>query len=332
MVSTPAAAGDHRDLQSSACFLIGWLKRLSIATFPRPTRRQECDLGHRRHGVLEDLEALRIDFGVIEADPGDIPAGARQAGNEPNPDCINPDPNDRYCAGGRADRQRDGIGLGNDYVRAATDDLASEIGKALGPPLAGIPLDCKILSLDIAQPAQLSEKTLVEAEPYEVATGFADDGDGTCGDDDRNPALLPPLLRLDRSDCGREQQTNCEIAPPHSMISSAPASSVGGMVRPSAVAAFRLMRNSNFVGRNSEIKIEAILSSANRCERVAIFGLGGAGKTQIALEFAYRLRDTQLDYAVFWIPLTNIETMLEAYQEIARQLRILVVEQENAEV
>jgi hypothetical protein len=49
------------------------------------------------------------------------------------------------------------------------------------------------LSLDIAQPAQLSEKTLVEAEPYEVATGFADDGDGTCGDDDRNPALLPPL-------------------------------------------------------------------------------------------------------------------------------------------
>src|SRR3984893_8883089 len=50
--------GDHRDLQSSACFLIGWLKRLSIATFPRPTRRQECDLGHRRHGFLEDLEAL----------------------------------------------------------------------------------------------------------------------------------------------------------------------------------------------------------------------------------------------------------------------------------
>jgi len=55
--------------------------------------------------------------------------------------------------------------LGNDYVRVAADNLASEIGKALGAPLAGIALDHKILSLDIAQSAQLCEERLVEAAP-----------------------------------------------------------------------------------------------------------------------------------------------------------------------
>jgi hypothetical protein len=41
----------------------------------------------------------------------------------------------------------------------------SEISIALGPPLAGIPLDHKVLSLDIAQSAQLFEERLVEAAP-----------------------------------------------------------------------------------------------------------------------------------------------------------------------
>jgi hypothetical protein len=50
---------------------------------------------------------------------------------------------------------------------------------------------------------------------------FADESDRTCWDDDRNPVLFRRLLRSCHSDRGREQQTNREIAPPHSMISSA---------------------------------------------------------------------------------------------------------------
>ncbi|KAF2183895.1 kinesin light chain, partial [Zopfia rhizophila CBS 207.26] len=75
-----------------------------------------------------------------------------------------------------------------------------------------------------------------------------------------------------------------------------------------------------------------MLSSETRCERVAVIGLGGVGKTQIALEFAHRLRERQPDCSVFWIPVTNVESMLEAYLEIGQQLRIPNLEQEKADI
>jgi tetratricopeptide (TPR) repeat protein len=90
-------------------------------------------------------------------------------------------------------------------------------------------------------------------------------------------------------------------------------------------------KNPRFVGRSSEIaQINAMLLSKTRCERVAIFGLGGVGKTQIALEFAHQLQERQPDCSVFWIPATSVERMLEAYLEIGRQLRLPNIEQERA--
>ena len=70
---------------------------------------------------------------------------------------------DRYRATDRADCPRSGVGTGDDHVRVPPDDIASEIGIALGPPSAGIPLDCENFVLDIAQPTQLFEKWLVRA-------------------------------------------------------------------------------------------------------------------------------------------------------------------------
>jgi hypothetical protein len=75
-------------------------------------------------------------------------------------------------------------------IRIAAGDLASDIGKAVGPSLAGIPLDDQVPSLDIAQPTQLLEKRLIEATKQRVAAGFADDSDRTRRDDNRNPVLL----------------------------------------------------------------------------------------------------------------------------------------------
>src|SRR5579871_4631839 len=75
-----------------------------------------------------------------------------------------------------------------------------------------------------------------------------------------------------------------------------------------------------------------MLSSNTRCDRVAIVGLGGVGKTQIALEFAHQLRDKQSDCSVFWIPVTNVESMLKAYVEIGQQLQIPNIEQEQVDV
>jgi len=42
-----------------------------------------------------------------------------------------------------------------------------------------------------------------------------------------------------------------ELAPPHSINSSAVASSEGGIVKPRALAVLRLMTNSNFVGNST---------------------------------------------------------------------------------
>lgn len=92
-------------------------------------------------------------------------------------------------------------------------------------------------------------------------------------------------------------------------------------------------RNPQFVGRTLEIaQISVLLANESRCERVAIVGLGGVGKTQIALEFAHQWQEKHADCAVFWIPVTNVESMLEAYLDIGRQLQIPNIEQEKGDV
>ncbi|KAH7087860.1 hypothetical protein FB567DRAFT_355749 [Paraphoma chrysanthemicola] len=92
-------------------------------------------------------------------------------------------------------------------------------------------------------------------------------------------------------------------------------------------------RNSNFIGRPQEMtRIESFLANDNRCERMAIVGLGGVGKTQIVLEFAHIWRERYQDCSVFWIPVTSAESMLAAYLDVGKQLRIPDVEEKKSEV
>src|SRR5215472_5971859 len=63
--------------------------------------------------------------------------------------------------------------------------------------------------------------------------------------DDR-PAWLLRARRERPHRCAAEQRD--ELAPPHSITSSARASSDGGIVRPSALAVIRLITRSNLVG------------------------------------------------------------------------------------
>ncbi|GAB1314018.1 Tetratricopeptide-like helical (Fragment) [Madurella fahalii] len=82
-------------------------------------------------------------------------------------------------------------------------------------------------------------------------------------------------------------------------------------------------RNRDFVGR------EPILaqlrerihpgSDKDNCQLTAINGLGGVGKTQLALEAAFRLRG---DCSVFWVPAIDAASFENAYRKIGRQLNL----------
>ncbi|CAH0017149.1 unnamed protein product [Clonostachys rhizophaga] len=95
-------------------------------------------------------------------------------------------------------------------------------------------------------------------------------------------------------------------------------------------------QNEGFVGREKTVNwlLERIPPSTrlNDCQRTAIEGLGGTGKTQIALEAAYRLRDKYSDCSVFWVPVLSITTFENAYREIGDALQVPGIQDEKADI
>ncbi|GMF68663.1 unnamed protein product [Aspergillus oryzae] len=78
-------------------------------------------------------------------------------------------------------------------------------------------------------------------------------------------------------------------------------------------------KNTRFIGRESEIaELEGRIENTKGPSKIAICGLGGVGKTQIALELAYRLQSRNSDYSVFWIPCTSHESVEQAYMTLAQ--------------
>jgi len=58
------------------------------------------------------------------------------------------------------------------------------------------------------------------------------------------------------------------------------------------------------------------------CQRTAVEGLGGIGKTQIALEAAFRVRDSYPDCSVFWVPAVDATSFENAYRAIGQELKL----------
>ncbi|KAF5859640.1 hypothetical protein ETB97_002551 [Aspergillus alliaceus] len=82
-------------------------------------------------------------------------------------------------------------------------------------------------------------------------------------------------------------------------------------------------RNPRFVGRQDEIhKLEDLISVPDGPKKLVISGSGGVGKTQIALELAYRTRDRDPECSIFWIPCTSYEGVEQAWITIAQILGI----------
>ncbi|OJJ65820.1 hypothetical protein ASPBRDRAFT_60234 [Aspergillus brasiliensis CBS 101740] len=92
-----------------------------------------------------------------------------------------------------------------------------------------------------------------------------------------------------------------------------------------------LRRNPRFAGREDEItRIEGLFMQQIGPSKVAICGLGGVGKTQIALELAYRMRNQDPKCSICWITCTSYESVEQAYMNIASKLKM--TDMEPAEV
>ena len=82
-------------------------------------------------------------------------------------------------------------------------------------------------------------------------------------------------------------------------------------------------RNPFFTGRESELKkVRQELFTGRQTAKVAITGLGGAGKTQVALELAYRIKAERKNCSVIWIPAISKESVGQAYHSAAGQLGV----------
>ncbi|KAF9779925.1 hypothetical protein IL306_001095 [Fusarium sp. DS 682] len=84
-----------------------------------------------------------------------------------------------------------------------------------------------------------------------------------------------------------------------------------------------MMKNRRFTGRQSVLQaLEEMAFGDEQVHRMALVGLGGIGKTQIALQFAYQVKERHPNYSIFWVPALSDEGAERAYVDIARRLSI----------
>lgn len=76
-----------------------------------------------------------------------------------------------------------------------------------------------------------------------------------------------------------------------------------------------------FVGRSDSLSaIDRSWETAGAKQRsTVILGMGGQGKTQLAMEYCRRSLQSKLVEAVFWLDASSPESMARSYQAIASQ-------------
>ncbi|TQW01338.1 kinesin light chain [Cordyceps javanica] len=136
-----------------------------------------------------------------------------------------------------------------------------------------------------------------------------------------------------------DEHKNKEWQPYAAAMAAAYAKAVLAQIGPSRPTIYYVpfSRNPNFTGRRTQFdQLERMLFRENR-ERVAVVGLGGMGKTQIALELAYRVRNLEVEglterYSVFWVPAQSMATFHKTTGELVQRLNIQCGDDDPKEV
>ncbi|KAJ5688706.1 hypothetical protein N7462_003098 [Penicillium macrosclerotiorum] len=93
-----------------------------------------------------------------------------------------------------------------------------------------------------------------------------------------------------------------------------------------------LPRTLHFVGRQYELRTlhSRMDSSGDGQVVLSLCGLGGIGKTQIAIQFAHQVIERDTGISVFWVNGASISAVQESYYRIAVQCGILSTDQINS--
>ena len=78
--------------------------------------------------------------------------------------------------------------------------------------------------------------------------------------------------------------------------------------------------------------LEMKLLPPGKCQRAAILGLGGVGKSRMALELVSRTMSQHSSLSVFWVQGTNVLTFENDYLEIGKKLEIPGIQDEKANI
>ena len=99
---------------------------------------------------------------------------------------------------------------------------------------------------------------------------------------------------------------------------------------PSSYYSLPFLRTRRFIGRTEKLKgLEEKLIISHDCRKLALVGLGGVGKTQVALELAYTVKERWPEYSVFWVPAISAESFEQAYRDIATRYSIALNPEEE---
>ncbi|KAH0593875.1 hypothetical protein MHUMG1_08197 [Metarhizium humberi] len=81
--------------------------------------------------------------------------------------------------------------------------------------------------------------------------------------------------------------------------------------------------DSHFVGREDILeRLDSNLLRRPVHSRLAIVGRSGVGKTQIAVEFANRVKKRVPEIRIFWVIASSVTTFIQSYRDIAEDLKL----------
>jgi hypothetical protein len=83
-----------------------------------------------------------------------------------------------------------------------------------------------------------------------------------------------------------------------------------------------LSANKQFTGRQTILQALEDILFTKEGRTVAVVGLGGVGKTQVALKFAYQVKMNKPEYSIFWLPAFSHEIFKQSCAEIVSKFDI----------